>query len=62
MDGMRMFAPTQRPPLGHIETFPSDQEVLTNFLWPPKHEEKIFTFATFFLTWILSKSSVLHNF
>ena len=62
MDSVRMFAPTQRTPLGHIEPLPPDQEVLTNFLRPPPHEEEIFTFTSFFLTRILSKPSILHHF
>ena len=61
MDGMRMFAATQRPPLSDIKTFSPDQEVLTYLLWSPPHKPEVLTFASLFFTRILAKPAIFHD-
>ena len=61
MDGMGMFAPTQRPPLRHVKPLPPDQEVLPDLLWPPEHEQEVLTLAALLPTRVLAKSPTLQN-
>ena len=61
MNGMRMFASTQWPPLSDIKTFSPDQEVLSNLLRSAPHKKEVITFASFLLTRILAKSAILQN-
>ena len=56
-----MFAPTQRPPLCHVEPFPPDQEVLSDLLWPPEHEQEVLALASLLPTRVLAKSPTLQN-
>ena len=55
MDGMGMFASTQRPPLSHIEALPPHQEVLPDLLRSPEHEQEVVALAALLPARVLAK-------
>ena len=59
MDGMGMFAPTQRSPLSHVKPLPPDQKVLSNLLWPPEHEHEVLALAALLPARVLAISPTL---
>ena len=61
VDGVRVLTATERPPLGHVKTFPTNKKVLTDFLRSSPHESEVLALAALLLAGIFSESSIFED-